>query len=72
MGTQTRRQKEKDARRHQILTAARQLLFKKGLANTSVSQIAKTAELGVGTLYFYYPSKEAIFASLQREGRGEQ
>ncbi len=68
MGLKERREKEKEARRNQILDAARALLFEKGLHATSINQIAKQAELGVGTIYFYYRSKEEIFADLQEEG----
>ena len=68
MGLKERREREKEARKRQILTAARRLLFKKGIQSTSINQIARTAELGVGTIYFYYQSKEEIFYSLQEEG----
>lgn len=68
MSTQQRRSREKDQRKRQILAAARRLLLEKGLNGVSVNQIAQAAELGVGTLYFYYPGKEAIFAGLQVEG----
>ncbi len=68
MGLKERRKREKEARRNQILDAARALLFEKGLHATSINQIAKQAELGVGTIYFYYRSKEEIFADLQEEG----
>jgi len=68
MGLKERRKREKEARRNQILDAARSLLFEKGLHATSINQIAKLAELGVGTIYFYYKSKEEIFADLQEEG----
>ena len=68
MGLKERREREKEARKQQILTAARTLLFKKGIQATSINQIARTAELGVGTIYFYYQSKEEIFYSLQEEG----
>jgi AcrR family transcriptional regulator len=67
-GPRRRRRREREERRQQILDAARQLLFRKGLKAVSVSQIARQAELGVGTLYFYFRSKEDIFASLQDEG----
>lgn len=50
------------------MAAARSLLFDKGLAATSINQIAKRAELGVGTIYFYFQSKEELFAALQVEG----
>ncbi len=68
MGLKERREREKEARKRQILTAARRLLFKKGIQFTSIAQIARTAELGIGTIYFYYQSKEEIFYSLQEEG----
>ena len=68
MGLKERREREKEARKQQILAAARTLLFKKGIQSTSINQIARTAELGVGTIYFYYQSKEEIFYSLQEEG----
>ena len=68
MGLKERREREKEARKRQILAAARRLLFKKGIQSTSINQIARTAELGVGTIYFYYQSKEEIFYSLQEEG----
>lgn len=68
MGLKERRRREKKARRNQILDAARALLFANGLHATSINQIAKQAELGVGTIYFYYKSKEEIFADLQEEG----
>ena len=68
MGLKERREREKEARRKQILAAARKLLFKNGLQATSIQRIARTAELGVGTIYFYYQSKEEIFYALQEEG----
>ncbi len=68
MGSKERRQREKELRRKQILGAARTLLLKKGLGATSISQIARLSELSVGTIYFYFNSKEEIFAALQEEG----
>ena len=68
MGLKERKEREKQARRQQIIDAARSLLFEKGLPATSINQIAKRAELAVGTIYFYYSSKEALFAELQEEG----
>ena len=68
MGIKQRRRREKEHRRQQILDAARTLLFEKGLNAISVNQIARQAELAVGTIYFYFRSKEDIFAVLQEEG----
>jgi len=68
MGIKQRRRREKEERRQQILDASRTLLFKNGLNAISVNQIARQAELAVGTIYFYFRSKEDIFAALQEEG----
>jgi len=68
MGSTERRQREKEQRREQILDTARKLLFKKGLDATSMNQIARNAELSVGTLYLYFKNKESLFAALQEEG----
>ena len=68
MGVEERREREREQRRRDILDAARRLLVDECLASTSVSQIARESELGTGTLYFYFKSKEEIFASLQEEG----
>lgn len=68
MGLKERREREREERKRQILAAARSLLFSEGLQATSIHKIARSAELGVGTIYFYFASKEEIFAALQEEG----
>ena len=68
MGLKERREREKQARREQILKAARELLHKKGINAASMNQIAKKAELGVATLYSYFKNKEDLFITLQQEG----
>jgi len=68
MSVKSRREREKEQRKNQILDSARKLLFEKGLQATSVNQIAKNAELSVGLIYFYFKNKEEIYASLQEEG----
>jgi len=68
MGVKERRALEKELRKNQILDAARKLLFETGMKAISINKIAQMAELGVGTIYFYYKNKEEIFAALQEEG----
>ena len=68
MGLKERREREREERKRQILDAARSLLFEQGLQGTSINKIANSAEIGVGTIYFYFTSKEEIFAALQEEG----
>ncbi len=68
MGTRERRQREADNRRQEILDAAQRLFWKNGYAGTSIPQIAKEAELAPGTIYLYFPSKEALYVELLMEG----
>ncbi len=68
MGVKERKKMEKQMRRSQILDAARHLLFSEGIDHISISRISKASQLGVGTIYFYYKSKEDIFIALQEEG----
>jgi AcrR family transcriptional regulator len=68
MGLKERRAREREERRQQILDAARTMLVEKGLNGTSMNHIARLAELGVSTIYFYYRSKEELFVALQQEG----
>ncbi len=68
MTLKSRRMREKEMRREQILDAARTLLFDKGMAALSMGQIAELAELSVGALYLYFKNKEDLFAALQEEG----
>ena len=68
MGTLERREREKAERRRQILKAARKLFWKNGFARTTMPAIAGAAELSPGTLYLYFPSKDALYAELLDEG----
>lgn len=68
MSVKERRALEKQVRRNQILDAARKLLLSSGIDNISISKISKEAQLGVGTIYFYYKNKDEIFIALQEEG----
>jgi AcrR family transcriptional regulator len=64
MGLVERREKEKDNRRMVILKAARTLFFAKGFKNVTVDEIAKVSELGKGSIYLYFYSKEEICAQI--------
>ena len=68
MGTKQRRQREADRRRQEILDAARQLFWQHGYAGTSIPEIAGAAELAPGTIYLYFPGKEALYIELLLEG----
>jgi len=68
MGTLQRRRREAAARRKAILSAARKRFFRQGYARTTMPQIAKETELAPGTLYLYFPSKDALYVELLYEG----
>lgn len=54
----------KPAKYEKILDALQTLLENKSIQNISVSEIAQTAGIGKGSIYYYFPSKEAILESL--------
>ena len=44
-----------------IINAAKELFVRYGYSKTSLDDIAKEAQLGKGTIYYYFNSKEDIF-----------
>jgi AcrR family transcriptional regulator len=64
VGLLERRIKEKDSRKKQILKSARALFFKKGFNKVTVDEIARSSELGKGSIYLYFDSKEEIYAQI--------
>ena len=44
------------------------LIFQQGYQKTTMPQIAAEAELAAGTLYLYFPGKDALYAELLHEG----
>jgi len=54
-------------KREAILAAARRLIARSGLHNTPMSALAREAGVAAGTLYLYFPSKEAMINALYLE-----
>ena len=54
-------------RRQDILDAASQLLERDGYGKLSMRDVAEVAGVSPGTLYTYYPSKQALFAFIYSE-----
>jgi AcrR family transcriptional regulator len=46
--------------RQKILSSARQCIIERGVDDTSLKDIAKTAGISSGTLYYYYPTKSSL------------
>ena len=68
MAVAQRRVREKEARKQQILDAARDVFFERGFENTTIEEIADRTELSKGTIYLYFPSKEEIYYTLMHLG----
>ena len=50
----------KEKKRNDIACACKDILLEHGIKNLTVSQIAKTANIGKGTVYEYFKNKEEI------------
>jgi AcrR family transcriptional regulator len=59
-----RRERRRDRSREEILDAARHLLLKNGVAATTLAAVAKEVGMSKAALYYYYPSKDALFFEL--------
>ncbi len=68
MGIQQRKEREKEQRRDEILSAAQALFFSKGLQTATMDEIAARAEVSKGTLYLYYRSKEDLYLAVHMRG----
>ncbi len=58
-----RRERHSAERRQRLFHAALDLFAKKGFADTTIEDITNSADLGKGTFFNYFPSKEHILAS---------
>ncbi len=68
MGIIERKEREKEHRREDIITAAQKIFFEKGLPSATMDEIAEAAELSKGTLYLYYKSKEDLYLTVAMRG----
>jgi TetR/AcrR family transcriptional regulator len=64
MGTAERREREKNRRQNEILDAAEEVFFAKGLQQATMDDVAEKAELSKGTLYQYFKNKEALYLGI--------
>ena len=66
MGIQERKEREKERRRQQIIVAAKRVFSEKGFNKATMEDIAKAANKGKSSLYYYFESKEQVFAAVIR------
>jgi AcrR family transcriptional regulator len=62
-----RKARELAQRKLEILTVAERLFARNGFFKTSMAEIAHESEFAVGSLYQFFPSKEAIYVALMEE-----
>ena len=62
--TASRRQARTERRREQVLDAAEACFRNEGFHGASMARIAAAAEMSVGHIYQYFPSKDAIIVAL--------
>lgn len=67
----TAQQARSRATREAILEATARILEKRGRAALTTNGIASRAGVSIGSLYQYFPNKEAILATLIRDKRAE-
>jgi AcrR family transcriptional regulator len=65
------RQKKRAKTQAAILRATAALITKKGFTRTSVEDIARRAQIGVGTVYNYFGSKNALLLALMQRDTEE-
>ncbi len=63
---------EESAKRRQIIEGAREIFLRDGFDGASMNEITRAAGVSKGTVYAYFPSKEALFEALIREDRRAQ
>ena len=68
MSIASRKEREKEQRRNDILQAAEKLFFAWGYDNVTMDDIAKAVELNKATIYLYYLDKETLYFSIVLKG----
>ena len=56
-----------EEKKERILSIAQKIFARFGIQKTTMDEIAKMARMGKATLYYYFKSKEAIFAEVIRK-----
>lgn len=60
--------KKSDITRRRMLDAAAKVLRNRGYAGTRLSEIAEVANTLAGSIYYYFPSKDALVEEVLQEG----
>ena len=63
----TRKERERQFRRNEIIAAAREVFTTRGFTEATLEEIAVKAEFGKGTLYNYFQGKEDLYAAVMAD-----
>ncbi len=64
--TSSRSARKREARQNQILEIAERLIAEEGIESFSLHAVARELDVVTGTLYRYFPNKDALVAALHR------
>jgi AcrR family transcriptional regulator len=67
MPQRARKEEDKEARRRQLLDAALELYQATSYDEVKMADVAERAKLAKGTVFLYFPTKEALFLALLEE-----
>ncbi len=68
MNIRSRREKEREARRMEILVAAEKVFSRKGFARASMDEVAAAAQFTKRTVYMYFVNKDDLLFAVALEG----
>lgn len=68
MGVNSRKEKERDIRRNEIIDAAEKIFSLNGFGNSTMDDIAKESEFSKRTIYVYFKSKEQLYSEIMLRG----
>jgi AcrR family transcriptional regulator len=63
----SRKEREYQARREEILRAAERIFAQNGFHNTTVAELAKESEFAIGTIYQFFKHKEELYYTMMIE-----
>lgn len=64
---ESRGSRRKRQTREKLLQAAMELMAERGMDGVAINEITERADVGFGTFYNHFPSKEAIYAALIKQ-----
>jgi AcrR family transcriptional regulator len=67
----TRGARRKSETRQRLLRAARSVFAREGLENATIAQITGSADVGFGTFYLHFATKEQAYRAVVADGFGE-